>query len=71
MYKVEVVIPADKYCLYELGKPCVMARYTKKWGAYNCRLYNRILKGEKQPRKCRKCLEYCEQMERKNSETEQ
>ena len=63
MYKVEVEIPAGETCLYEVGKPCIMARYTKKWGAYNCRLHNRILKGEKSPRKCKACAKYCKAME--------
>lgn len=60
MYKVEVDIPAGQTCMYETAKPCIMARYTKKWNAYNCRLHNRILKGEQTPRKCKACLEYCE-----------
>ena len=59
MYKVEVEIPAGETCLYEMKKPCIMARYTKKWNAYNCKLHNRILKGEQIPRKCKACLEYC------------
>lgn len=60
MYKVEVEIPAGTMCQGEDGKMCVMARYTKKWDAYNCKMYNRILKGEQKPRKCQQCIEYCE-----------
>ena len=59
MYKVEVEIPEGDICFYVMKKPCIMARYTKKWNAYNCKLYNRILKGGQIPRKCRACLEYC------------
>lgn len=62
MYKVEIEIPAGETCLYEMKKPCIMARYTKKWNAYNCKLHNRILKGEQIPRKCKACLKYCERM---------
>lgn len=56
---VEVKIPEGETCLTEKMKPCILARYTKKWGAYNCQLYNRILKGEKVPKKCRECRERC------------
>ena len=59
MHKVEVSIPDGDTCMYQTGKPCVMARYTKKWDGYNCRLYNRMLKGEQTPRKCKACLKYC------------
>ena len=59
MHKVEVEIPEGERCMYEDGKPCIMARFTKKWTAYNCRIYNRILKGGQDPRKCGQCIEYC------------
>ena len=59
MYKIEVEIPAGETCMLEMRKPCIMARFTKKWNGYNCKLYNRILKGEQTPRKCKACLEYC------------
>lgn len=55
--KVEIVIPAGGTCLYENGKPCVLARYTKKFGAYNCQHYHKLLKGEDVPIKCKACLE--------------
>lgn len=66
MYTVEVKIPEGEHCMYGAKKPCVMARYTKKWRAYNCRLYNRILKGENTPHKCQQCVEYCRQEAAKN-----
>lgn len=63
MHKVEVEIPAGETCMYGSGKPCIMARYTKKWNAYNCKMYNRILKGEQNPTKCKQCVEYCKAKE--------
>jgi len=57
--QVEVMIPEGMTCIGENLKPCILARYTKKWGAYNCQLYHRILKGEKTPRKCKECIERC------------
>ena len=63
MYKVEIEIPAGDTCLHEVRKPCIMARYTKKWNAYNCKLHNRILKGGEIPRKCNDCKRYCENYE--------
>ena len=57
---VTVTLPEGDYCMRSAGKFCIFARYTKKWNAYNCKLHNRILKGEQIPRKCKACLEYCE-----------
>lgn len=58
MHKVTVEIPDGDFCLgEESGKLCVFARYTKKWGAYNCARHHRLLKGEKFPRKCQSCVE--------------
>lgn len=58
---VTVEIPSDELCKYttpeRFGKPCIFARYTKKWDAYNCALHHCILKGNQQPRKCARCLE--------------
>ena len=56
---VEVEIPTRETCLNEKMKPCILARFTKKWGAYNCTLYHKILKGEKVPRKCAECRAKC------------
>ena len=56
---VEVKIPTGETCLNEKMKPCLLARFTKKWGAYNCTLYHKILKGEKVPRKCAECRAKC------------
>ena len=63
MYKVEVEIPAGDTCMRDNGKPCIMARFTKKWNAYNCTVYSKILKGGDIPRKCDECKRYCENYE--------
>lgn len=54
---VTVTLPDGDYCMRHVGKPCFFARYTKKWNAYNCSIYNKILKGGNIPRKCRECKE--------------
>lgn len=54
---VTVTLPDGDYCMRHVGKPCFFARYTKKWGAYNCIVHNKILKGGNRPRKCRECKE--------------
>ena len=60
---VTVEIPTDESCRYSTGdrtgKPCVFAKYTKKWDAYSCALHNRILKGNQDPRKCQQCIDHC------------
>lgn len=53
---VSAEIPNGNECRYETGKPCVMARYAKRWNAYNCALHNKLLKGGTSPRKCGECL---------------
>lgn len=58
--QVEITIPDGESCMTENMKPCKLARYTKKWDAYNCQLHNRILKGGKLPRKCKECIERLE-----------
>ena len=55
---VTVEIPEGDHCING-GRPCIFARYTKKWSAYNCALHHKILKGEQNPRKCVECLEHC------------
>lgn len=55
---VEIKIPDGETCMTDKLKPCKLAAYTKKWDAYNCKLYNRILKGGKTPRKCQECIEH-------------
>lgn len=64
---VTVEIPSEELCLYgtpdRFGKPCLLAKYTKKWDAYSCALYNCILKGNQQPRKCRQCAQRCTKKE--------
>lgn len=62
MFKLEVEIPAGETCISTDGKRCVMARYTKKWNAYNCAVHNKILKGGNHPRKCRECVSYCNEI---------
>lgn len=54
---VTVTLPDGDYCMRHVGKPCFFARYTKKWNAYNCAIYNKMLKGGNIPRKCRECKE--------------
>lgn len=54
---ITITLPDGDYCMRDIGKPCIFARYTRKWDAYNCAVYNRILKGGKAPRKCRECKE--------------
>lgn len=60
MIPVTVGIPEGCHCIQGL-KPCIFARYTKKWNAFNCTLHHKILKGEQAPRKCKECLNYCKQ----------
>lgn len=52
---ITIVLPDGEYCMRDARKPCVFARYTKKWDAYNCIIHNKILKGGKIPRKCMEC----------------
>lgn len=42
---IAIVLPDGEYCMRDARKPCVFARYTKKWDAYNCIIHNKILKG--------------------------
>lgn len=58
-YTKTVTIPDGPNCI-KSGKPCIFARYTKKWNAYNCAIYHRILKGGQTPVKCDLCVTYCE-----------
>lgn len=58
MNQVTVEIPEGSHCIQGV-KPCIFARYTKKWNAYNCTIYHKILKGGQSPRKCSECIEYC------------
>jgi len=66
MIPVTVGIPKGEQCVYTAAKPCIFARYTRKWNAYNCTIYHRILKGGQCPRKCPECIEYCGR-ERRNA----
>lgn len=54
---IAITLPSGDYCMRDVGKPCIFARYTKKWGAYSCIVHNKILKGGNRPRKCRECRE--------------
>ena len=54
---IAIKLPSGDYCMRDVGKPCIFARYTKKWGAYSCIVHNKILKGGNRPRKCRECRE--------------
>lgn len=54
---VTVEIPAGTHCTGV--KLCIFARYTKKWNGYNCTVYNRILKGGNDPKKCAQCKLHC------------
>lgn len=58
MTPVTVSIPDGAICRSG-AKPCIFARYTRKWDAYNCMIHHKILKGGQTPRKCAECLEYC------------
>ena len=57
--RVEIEIPDGKTCTYESsGKPCMLAKYSRKWEAYNCALHHRLLRGgQRAPIKCRECIE--------------
>lgn len=67
MHKVMIEIPDGEYCLYAAKKACVMARFMPRYKAYNCRVYNRLLKGGDAPEKCAQCLEYCKRDEEINT----
>lgn len=56
--QVTVPIPEGSECRKD-NRLCIFARYTRKWNAYNCTIYHKILKGEQEPKKCRECIEYC------------
>lgn len=66
MYKIEIEIPEGSTCIGENRKPCIMARYTKKWNAYNCAIYHKLLKGSGRPVKCSECSRYCAEISSKN-----
>lgn len=51
---VTVEIPEGEHCR-EAVKPCVFAKYTRKFNAYNCSLHNKLLKGGQDPKKCEEC----------------
>lgn len=61
--KITVELPKGKYCRIEGVKTCWFARYVKRYGAYNCAYYNKLLKGGETPKKCRECAEYTEMKE--------
>lgn len=63
---VTVSIPAGDYCIE--GKPCIFARYTRKWNAYNCAIHGQLLKGGQTPRKCQDCRNHCKKLEARNHE---
>lgn len=62
-FTVTVEIPCGNTCMRANLKPCIFARYTKKWNAYNCAIYHKLLRGEKLPRKCSECMAYCRKKE--------
>jgi hypothetical protein len=51
-----IEIPSGDTCIGSNLKPCLLAANAKHFGAYNCRLYGRLLKGENTPRKCAECI---------------
>ena len=63
MPTITIDIPSGSYCLYAIKKPCVLAKYNRRYSAYNCRAYNRLLKGGDRPEKCQQCAERCERDE--------
>ena len=67
MAKGTVEIPDGDYCMNGT-KPCIFARYTKKWQGYNCQIHNRILKGQEHPKKCYECQARCGQQEEQQHE---
>lgn len=58
---VTVYLPAGESCMTDRLKPCIFARYIKRFGTYNCLIYNKALaiKGRNIPIKCAECIEYC------------
>lgn len=60
---VTVEIPRGATCLRDNLKPCIFARYSKKWNAYNCAIHHKLLKGYKLPHKCAECMDYCKRKE--------
>lgn len=50
-----VEIPNGPSCIKINSKPCIFAQYANHMEAFNCRLYGRLLKGGKAPRKCAEC----------------
>lgn len=56
---VTVAIPDGEHCMMDIKTPCIFARYTKKWNAYNCALHHQLLKGGQRPQKCLECRNRC------------